>query len=186
MDRREWLTTCVVAVGVAGISVALFSPKKACAKGPLEGVRPKVAVASMTYKGCKITVMRDFPPSTSGKAVKLTLECRNNTSRMIDFPATLTWNEVSVPEVMSRVALPTKRLKTLQPQQQQQRTNLAVSPNPGQKLRCITFPNSTASFDIAVPATQATKATNGLRVLGMRQLVIRVGNKTLMSPSISF
>ena len=87
MNRREWLTTCVMAVGVAGITVTLFTPEQACAKGPLEGSRPKIAIATTTYQGCKITLRRDSLAPKPGQAVKLTLECQNPTSRMVDFPA---------------------------------------------------------------------------------------------------
>jgi hypothetical protein len=165
MNRKDVLTMCVVALGVAGIALAFFSPQPACAKGPAEGSRPKVTAATVNYEGCTVSIKMDDPKSLDGK---ITLECENPTSRMIDFPAILTWNTQGVDDRESRVARPAaKAIET-------------------RSIRCIAFPHSTASFDIDLP-----KANPNTLVLqkanpnaSMLQLKIRMGDVVLNGPWI--
>jgi hypothetical protein len=153
MNRKDVLTVCVVALGVAGIALAFFSPQPACAKGPAEGSRPKVTAATVNYEGCTVSIKMENPANLNGK---ITLECENPTSRMIDFPAVLTWNTQGVDDQDSRVAWPsTKAVET-------------------RSIRCITFPHSTASFDIDLP--EATP------LISMLQLKIKMGNVVLNGP----
>lgn len=155
MNRKDVLTMCVVALGVAGIAVAFFSPQPVCAKGPAEGSQPKITVATVNYEGCKVSIKMDDPKSLDGK---ITLECENPTSRMIDFPAILTWNTQNVGDRMSRVArATTKAVET-------------------RSIRCIAFPHSTASFDIDLPKANP--------LISMLQLRIKMGNVVLNGPWI--
>jgi hypothetical protein len=166
MNKKDVLTMCVVALGVAGIALAFFSPQPACAKGPAEGSRPKVTAATVNYEGCTVSIKMDDPKSLDGK---ITLECENPTSRMIDFPAILTWNTQGVDDQKERrVARPsTKAVET-------------------RSIRCIAFPHSTASFDIDLPKVNPNtlvlqKANPNASML---QLRIKMGTVVLNGPWI--
>ena len=169
MNRRDWLTTCAVAVGVAGITLALFTPQPVRAKGPEEGSRPKITMAKAAYQGCTISIQIDGAAVKAGQVRKLTLECQNPTSKMVDFPAILSWNEINIRNQLSRVALPAEPLAT--------RTALAANTR---KARCIAFPHSTASIDILLPASAGPNSPS------MRQLVVTVNGQQLMSPTVPF
>jgi hypothetical protein len=156
MTRKDWLTMCTVALTVAGITIAVFSPQPVCAKGPAEGSQPKLTTATVNYQGCKVSIKMGNAVNPNGK---LSLECENPTSNMVDFPATLTWTTQDLKEEYSRVLRPaSKAIET-------------------RSLRCIAFPHSTASFDIALPKNPGSPMLN---------LNIRMGDVEMQFPLIIF
>lgn len=166
MKRRDVLTMCVVALGVTGFGVALFSPQPANAKGPAEGSQPRVTAATASYQGCTVSIKLEDPKNPNGK---ITLEVENPTSRMVDFPVVIEWNTQGVADRWSRVAMPSTR--TIEKQ----------------SIRCIAFPRSTASFDLPLPPIKAGGPTAQVQTPqpnggSMVQLQVKMGEVVMQGP----